>query len=256
MSRHVSMTSFALALVVAACATTSPAPTAPPGSTLMTPVDSPSALAAPLPSAPSSTTPSPSQQAVMTTLPEGGSNVFPGRYSTRFEPALLLTIDRQVEMDCAPGYRCRGDVDVNSPHWLDMEFGHDHPVELHVMSFNKLFDWVGGLVDPPADLSAWISGLPGITVLAKEPTDVGGVPATQLDVRTGSNDVAFGPTDTLDLPTLGFGPEQFHRVIIVARDGAAVIFGFGSIYPEDNTYDRLAVAADILQPIVDSITWQ
>ena len=252
MPRHVSSSLLALALLAAACAT-GPTSTAPPVATSVTPVASSSARATPPPPALSSTS---HAQAVVTALPESGSNVFPGRYSTRFEPALLLTIDRQVDMDCIAGHRCRGDVDVNSSNWLDLEFGHDDPVELHVMSFKKLDDRVGRLIDPPVDLAAWMSGLPGITVLGQEPAEVGGLPATQLDVRTGANDVTFGPTDAVDPPTLGFGPQQFHRVIVVGRNGAAVVFGLGSINAEGGTLEQLAVAADILQPIVDSITWQ
>jgi hypothetical protein len=170
----------------------------------------------------------------------------------------MLTIDHQVDIDCVPGHRCRGDVDVNSAQWLDIEFGHDHPVEINVMRFDQVFDpkHAGKAMDPPTDLAAWISALPGVTVLARRPVEVGGVEATRLDVRTGNADVPFGPTGLADLPTLGFGAHQLRSVIVVHRAKAAIIIGLGSIKPEDDTPDRLAVANDILKPIVDSIAWE
>jgi hypothetical protein len=196
-------------------------------------------------------------QAVVTALPEGGNTVFAGRYTTHFEPALIVSIDRQVNIDCATGYRCRGDVDVNSTNWLDLEFGHDHPVEINVMRFDQVFDpkHPGKLMDPPANLASWISGFPGVTVIAQRPAEVGGVEATQLDLRT-SADVPFGPTGLAGLPSLGFGAHQLHRVFVARVAGAAVVIGLGLIDAGEVTPDQLNVASDILQPIVDSITWQ
>jgi hypothetical protein len=196
-------------------------------------------------------------QVLVTALPEGGNTVFPGRYTTLFHPALALTIDRQVNIDCAPGYRCRGDVDVNSTNWLDMEFGHDHPVEINVMGFDQVYDpkHPGKLMDPPENLDAWISAFPGVTVIARKPVQVGGLDATQLDLRTG-RDVPFGPTGFADFPSLGFGAHQLHRVFVARVAGAAVVIGLGSINAGDGTPEQLALASDILQPIVDSITWQ
>jgi len=190
-------------------------------------------------------------------LPESG-DLFPGRYTTNFKPALTLTIDHQVDIDCAPGYRCRGDVDVNSEQWLDLEFGHDHPVEIMVMGFDQLYDpkHPGKKIDPPADLTAWVAALPGVTIAAQTPVKVGGVTATQLDLRTGDVDVPFGPTGLTDLPSLGFGAHQHRRVILVRKAGTAIIIGLGSIKPGDDTADRLANANEILGPIVDSIAWQ
>jgi hypothetical protein len=244
----------ALTLVASGCASAaSPVPTAPARTA------SPTHVLAPSPAMTLPSTPRPSP-ALESALPESGNVVFPGRYKTHFEPALKLTIDRQVDIDCAPGYRCRGDIDVNSVHWLDIEFGHDHPVEINMMRFDKVFDpkHAGKEMDPPTDLAAWISALPGVTVLARRPVEVGGVAAMQLDLRTGSQDLAFGPTGLADLPTLGFGAHQLHRVILIRRAGTAVIIGMGSLntVAADDTAERLANAADILQPIVDSIVWE
>jgi len=202
-------------------------------------------------------TPQPSE-VVETALPESGNTVFRGRYTTHFKPALMLTIDRQVDIDCAPGYQCRGDVDVNSEQWLDMEFGHDHPIEISMMRFSKVFDPAhsGKEMDPPVDLARWLTAFPGVAVLARDAATVGGVAVTQLDVRTGSENVALGPTGLVDLPSLGFGAHQLRRVILLSKSGEAIVIGLGSLNPADDTEARLADAGDILQPIVDSITWQ
>jgi hypothetical protein len=254
----IGISTLVLALVVSGCAAAAdPSPTAPSRPVASTPAAVPSVPAAtPSPTpGPTLATPGPTPVA-LTALPEGGSEVFPGRYSTHFEPALTLTIDRQVQIDCAPGYRCRGDVNVNSSNWLDLEFGHDHPIEIHIMGFQQVYDpkHPAKLIDPPKNLDAWISAFPGVTVTARKPVQVGGLDATQLDLRTG-RDLAFGPTGFADFPSLGFGGHQVHRVIIVGVHGAAVIFGIGPVKPEDSTLDRLAAAAEILQPIVDSVTW-
>jgi len=243
----------ALTLVASGCASmASPVPTEPARTAAPTHVLAPSP-ANTLP--PSTSQPS---HVLESALPESGNVVFPGRYTTHFEPALTLTIDHQVDIDCVPGHRCRGDVDVNSAQWLDIEFGHDHPVEINVMRFDQVFDpeHAGKSMDPPTNLAAWISALPGVTVLARTPIEVGGVAAMQLDLRTGSGDVPFGPTGLADLPILGLGAHQLRSVILVRRAGAAIIIGVGSIKPEDDTADRLAVANAVLKPIVDSIAWE
>jgi hypothetical protein len=161
-------------------------------------------------------------------------------------------------MDCASGYRCRGDIAVNWPFWLDLEFGSRHPVEIHFMSFRQVFDGKhpGGETDPPADLAAWISAMPEVTVNNVRAVRVGGLDATQLDLATGSADVPFGPTGHADVPALGFGAHQLHRVYLVRASGPLVVIGLSPVNPEDYTPSHLAAAIDILQPIVDSITWQ
>ena len=242
----------ALTLVASGCASAAnPVPTAP-AETTATHILASSAARTFSPS-----TPQPSEM-LESALPESGNVVFPGRYTTHFKPAITLTIDQQVDIDCAPGHRCRGDIDVNSEHWLDIEFGHDHPVEINVMGFNTLFDpkHAGKEMEPPTDLAAWIAALPGVTVLARKPVEVGGVAAMQLDLRTGVEDVPFGPTGLADLPTLGLGAHQLRRVILVRRAGAAVIIGIGSINPADDSAVRLANAGDVLEPIVESIAWE
>ncbi|MFL5770132.1 MAG: hypothetical protein ACJ765_08625 [Chloroflexota bacterium] len=197
--------------------------------------------------------------AALAFLSEGGSELFPGRYITHFKPSLTMTVDRQVNLDCAQGYRCRGDVNVNLPDWLDIEFGHDHPIEMHVMGFDKVVAPGASrpLERPPDDLASWIAAMPGVTIDASKPITIGGIPASQLDLQTGDHDVTFGPVSGVpEFPTLGLGAHQVHRVDVLRIGPRVVVIGLGPVRAEDSTKDRLAAAIAMLQPIVDSISWQ
>jgi hypothetical protein len=245
-------------MFAAACAKAAPPAAPPASSTSAVRASTPSSVPAATPPPPTSRPiASPSELAIQP-LSEGGSHVFAGRFTTHFEPALILTIDRQVQIDCAPGYRCRGDIAVNWPYWLDLEFGSRHPIEIHIMSFRQVFDGKhpGRVTDPPADLAAWMSAMPDVTVNDVRPVRVGGLEATQLDLTTGSEDVPLGPTGQADFPQLGFGAHQLRRIYLVRASGALVVIGLSPVNPEDYTPSQLAAAIDMLQPIVDSITWQ
>ena len=130
-----------------------------------TPASSPSVRGSATPQA-STSLPSPSPAI----LADSG-DVFPGTYVTRFEPALTITIDREVENGCATGYRCRGSIDTNINGWVFFEFGNsppDHPAfEVGVTRVDKIVDLKhsGALIAPPADLAGWIAKYPGLTVL-------------------------------------------------------------------------------------------
>jgi hypothetical protein len=274
MPRHARLSAFAIiAVVVASCATVdTKVPTAAPSArstTLPTTVPPATPAATPAPT-PSRTTPGPTAMPAPTPtavpsdapaafLSEGGTQLFPGRYITHLKPQFTMTVDRQVNIDCAPGYRCRGDVDVNLPDWLDIEFGHDHPIEFHVMAFDQVFAPSASrpLVRPPDDLAAWIAAMPGVTIIASKAITVGGIPASQLDLQTGDEDLPLGPIAGIpDIPTLGFGPHQIHRVDVLHAGGRVVVIGLGLVRPEDSTKEGVAAAAAMLQPIVDSIAWQ
>jgi hypothetical protein len=274
MPRHARFIVFAIiAVVVASCATVDTAvPTAAPSARSMTlPTTAPPSPAAATP-APTQSRMTPGPTAVPAPTPtavpsdadaaflsEGGSQVFPGRYIAHLKPQFTLTVDRQVNIDCAPGYRCRGDVDVNLPDWLDIEFGHDDPIELHVMAFDQVFAPTASrpLVRPPDDLAAWIAAMPGVTIIASKAITVGGIHASQLDLRTGDEDLTLGPIAGIpDISTLGFGPHQIHRVDVLHVGGRVVVIGLGLVRTEDSTREEVAAAAAMLQPIVDSIAWQ
>jgi hypothetical protein len=252
----------AIALVVASCGTfDTTTQSSPSGREVAAPS---AARSTSTPAATSTATPAPAPTAVpshatLQFLSEGGTQVFPGRYVTHLRPGLILTVDQEVKIDCAPGYRCRGDVDVNLPDWLDIEFGHDHPIEVHIMVFDQVFapSAARPLINPPDDLEAWVAAMPGVKVVTSKPITVGGIPASQLDLETGEQDVIFGPLSGVpEMPTLGFGAHQAHRVDVLRASGRVVVIGLGPVRPEDSTIARLPEAAAQLQPLVDSITWQ
>jgi len=186
--------------------------------------------------------------------------MFAGTYHTKFVPDLTLTIDRVVDLDCAPGYRCRGDISVNLPNWLGLEFGNVHGSEIGFSRLDKVVDpdAPDTLVDPPADLGAWLSALPGLTVeeSAKSVT-VGDITATQLDVMTGEDPVSFGPTGltSSDAPqSFGLPPNRKARLIVMSVGGQTVLIT--EQIGAENTVGDFQAAVESLQPLLDSITWR
>jgi hypothetical protein len=186
-------------------------------------------------------------------LPDGGQPVFSGTYSTRFQPALTLTVDRVVDLDCSPGYLCRGTVDVNAAGWLDLEFGNVHGSEIDIIRLDKVYDPKSPkkLIDPPKDLAAWIRALPGTAVLqSPKAVVIGGLPGTQFDVRTPGNlqfrliPGGYGQA--------GIGPSGL-RVILLTVHGHLVLIS--EWLGADNTVRDGQAALDSLQPLVDSIKW-
>jgi len=189
-------------------------------------------------------------------LPASGEFVYPGRYATRFWPALTLTVDDVVRIDCQPGFRCRGDVDASFGNWLDLEFGHDHPIDIQVIRLDRFIGANGRPVDPPADLVGWLVTRPNLTVLRRSDVTIGRLPATQLDVRSGDTDVSLGPTGLDEPAGFGFGPRAYRRIDVVNVRGAWVVVMIGSVVPADEADEnQFTYAARMLQPIVDSIGW-
>ena len=176
--------------------------------------------------------------------------IYPGTWAPTFDPAFAFTIDREVEHQCAPGFACRGSIDVNQPAWLGLEFGTPK-IEANIFRIDKLNDQAGSssLIDPPADLAGWITRLPGVTVLATpKAVSVGGLPGTQLDIRGGSKDVTIGPIPGVTEFGFGIGANTTGRLIVVPVRGHQIVIVLKGPEP-------FAASMDELKPLVDSIVW-
>lgn len=205
----------------------------------------------------------PSPSAAVAALPETDDHVYPGAYTPHFQPSLTFTVGSEVQLSCVPGFRCRGDIEVNQPGWLGLGFGNAPSFEVTINRLDKVLDpnRKGALVDPPKDLSAWIAKLPGITLVAPpKHIEMGGLDAVQLDIRTGDKGVTFGPIPGQPGPSdFGFGPHDSHRITAVNVAGHAVLIVIGVVRDAPGagvTPDQLQPAIDALQPLVDSIVWQ
>ena len=194
--------------------------------------------------------PTPSTQPSATAIEQlaDGGTMFPGTYRTKLVPPMTLTIDHLVDLDCAPGYRCRGDIDVNMEHWVALEFGNVHGSELDVARVDKIPATPTGtkLVDPPADLAWWVARQPGVqTVSEPMPVAIGGVPGSRLDLRA-DKAVSFGPS-------WGMCP-GCRQWITVLRVNDAWVLIVEQLGPDNSVRDFDRVV-DGLQPVVDSIVW-
>jgi hypothetical protein len=160
---------------------------------------------------------------------------------------MTFTIAHEVEHNCAPDFQCRGSIDANLPAWIDIEFGLPR-IEAFIFRVDNLNDpaKAGRLIDPPADLAAWIASHPGLTVIDQTAVTVGGLAATQLDVRTGNKDVRFGPITGVSDPGMGLGANAPARLIVVPVAGRQVLI---VLRAEDGSVDEI-------QPLVDSIVWR
>ena len=252
-----------LAIVLSGCAAhvtpVSPSPTA--GPSVVTAAQSTPAPASLETEASPSLAPSAPVRVMQ--LPESGQHVFPGTYTTHFEPTLTLTVDREVQLSCQPGFKCRGDVSVNQPGWLNLGFGDDPSVEVSIVRLDKVFASkpAGELIDPPKDLVTWITGLPGVTVIAPpKKVKVGGVDSTQVDIRSGDKIVAFGPFSGVTSPgSFAMGPHDFARLIAVDVDGHQVVVRVDVVGPDAPGFvaspAQFQAATEALQPLIDSIVW-
>jgi hypothetical protein len=198
----------------------------------------------------------PAPAATRTLAAEG--TMFPGTYKTQFDPSMTLTIDHMVDLDCAPGYRCRGDIDVNLPQWVAFEFGNLHGSELDIYRLDKVYARGDGgeLIDAPDDCGAWLTGLPGINVLGDPmPVKVDGLPALRLDVKP-DHVVLFGPSGLTPFPDkfgVNGGTNVRARITVVHVQGRCVVIS--ASFGPDNTVGDFDAVARGLQPIVDSIVW-
>jgi hypothetical protein len=172
--------------------------------------------------------------------------IYPGTWTPAFDPGFTFTVDREVEHHCAPGFACRGSIDVNLPGWLGLEFGQPR-IEANVVRVDKVNDPAnpGAVIDTPADLATWIASRPGVTVNGRKAIQVGGLAATQLDIQTGDQDLSFGPIPGVTDPGFGLGAKWTVRLFVVPVDSRQVVI---TLHAEDGSLAEL-------QPLVDSIVW-
>jgi hypothetical protein len=225
----------ALTIALAACSSGSAATTAPttaPSQT--TSISTPSATPSPV----QTVGPSPSLPILPT-----GAVVPPGTYATRLQPALTLTLDRPAESN------------EDIPAWIDLVFEGDPNFEFGASRIDKVFDpkHPNHLIDPPHDLAAWIAKLPGLTLVAPaKAVQIGGLDATQLDVRTGDKDVRIAPIPGVDDPPQGVPSNGLSRLIVVLVGGHQIVFGMGV---QDSDDAHFKASMELLQPMINSIVW-
>ncbi|HEY8198356.1 MAG TPA: hypothetical protein VIF44_01190 [Candidatus Limnocylindrales bacterium] len=216
---------------------------------------SPSAAAVAAPSIAPSPSALPSPTGLPPLLESGGGRFVPGTYSTHFQPSLIFTM--------TPGLS--GEVDANEPAWIGVEIGFDPrapnkpgtwSADVMITRLDQVVDreHPGNLIDAPSDLVAWIKGLPGLTVIAPpKAVMIGGLDATQLDVRTGDAGVLFGPIPGVDDPPSGLGPLATGRLSVLRVDGHDIVTWLGAQEQGSAHFDRVV---DTLQPIIDALRWQ
>jgi len=203
----------------------------------------------PTPDVMSSVEASGAPRASATTMAAGGE-IFPGRYRTALEPSMTITIDREVQHNCAPGFKCRGSIDSNTAAWLDLEFGMPR-IEVQVYRVDKVYDpaRAARVIDAPDDLATWLTTHPGMEVGEQKDVVVGGVPGRQLDIRVGPADIELAPITGVTEQPLGFGARANARLIVVPVHGHQILISLAG--------EGQPAASSIfeLQPLVDSISW-
>jgi hypothetical protein len=150
----------------------------------------------------------------------GGVAIPPGTYRTRMHPEATFTL--------GPGWI--GFVDNRA--WLDLGYGtQERYAEFSVIRLTKV-EAVGGpdagsLVPAPDDLAAWIAGHPGLSVVSPlHPVVVGGLPAEEVDVLAGGQNVHFGPIAGASVPA-GVCANCMVRFISVVVRGRTVLVTWG-----------------------------
>ena len=133
-----------------------------------------------------------------------------------------------MDLDCAPGYKCRGDIDVNLPFWVGFEFGNVTVLNLPRLAHEQGLrpGHASRRIDPPADLAAWVASFPTLVVLvAPAAVTVGGVSGTQLDAQS-PDDLPLGPTGLTgadDPQWFGLAAGHRDRIILLRVDGYAIL---------------------------------
>jgi hypothetical protein len=229
---------------VIGCAVGAPASNTPSTATAVTP------SAAPTAGSSATAAQTPAASAAIHVLGQSGAPITAGNYSSQFVPAFIFGVGDVAALDCMAGDACHGEVQANGDNFLDMVFGSSHGAELMFARLDKVFDPASPskVIDPPVDFGAWVSALPGLTVL-EAPTSltVGGLPATQLTVRptrAGDSGVELGPT---------FGIAGHETRLIGVKVGGQQVVITEQIGEQGVDF---GAAVRNLQPIIDSIEWR
>lgn len=179
---------------------------------------------------------------IHTNIPLGGVAIPPGTYRTRMHPEATLTL----------GQGWIGFVDQRA--WLDLGYGTlQRYADFIVIRLTRV-EAVGGpeagsLVPAPDDLGPWIAGHPGLSVVSPlHPVVVGGLPAEQVDVLAGDQNVHFGPIPGSSVPA-GIGANSMVRVISVVVGGRPVLVMWGG------SPSRFRQTVDQMQSILATISF-
>jgi hypothetical protein len=155
-----------------------------------------------------------------TNIPLGGAAIPPGTYRTRMHPEATLTLGR--------GWI--GFVDNRA--WLNLGYGTlEHYADFIIIRLTRV-EAVGGpdagsLVPAPEDLAVWIANHPGLSVVSPlHQVEVGGLPAEEVDVLAGHDNVLFGPIPGTAVPA-GVGANSMARIISVVVRGRPVLVIWG-----------------------------
>jgi hypothetical protein len=186
-------------------------------------------------------------------LPASG-RVDDGVYDVSFSPAFSMAITQ------------RGNVDVQMPGWIGVEFGFDAPAahaagtwaaDIGVVRLDHVFDHgdADRVVDSPPDLAGWLTAWRGLEVVGgPTPITVGGLPATVLDVVAGKDGVVYGPIpDFTEFPA-GMGPGGRSHLIVLRVHDAQVVISVGLV--DDVSAEHFQRAVEAFQPMIDSIVWE
>jgi len=162
-------------------------------------------------------------------IPDDGSSLAPGVYTTAFQPRIRLTVSQ--------GWTGNNDT----RDWIEIRLGRSDSVgAMDFFQIQSVLDPETQQILPlPRDLVGWFTSHPALDILAPpRATIIGGVPATQLDVAVAPDWTCGHPGCVGFAPLLpgepGFGwsstaaPHLRSRLFVLHVQGAAVIATFTS----------------------------
>jgi hypothetical protein len=182
-------------------------------------------------------------------VPDDGSGLLPGLYTTAFQPKIRFSI-------AGPW---TGNNDTSD--WIDIELGpSDLAGRLEFFRISSVFaPGTRQALPLPGDLVAWFTSHPAVAVVSPpQQTTLGGLKATQFDVRlakdwrctTPQSCVAFAPLMPGE-PGWGWsadaGPRLRCRVLLLQVQGDTVVVTFTS--SRSRFRDGLSAAEDVLSTV-------